>query len=348
MNSLAHYIFKRLLFFIPTVLGITILNFGMIQIAPGGPIEAYIAKIKFGGGESSSLHSSGGNAGNEVSGEVIEELKKQYGFDKPIYIRYFNWLKNIIQFDFGYSHTFGTSVWELIKSKFPVSVRFGLASFLLTYLICIPLGVFKAKRNGTFFDEASSFAIFFMYSVPPFMLGILLIVLFAGGSFWNLFPMGGIATPDSDTWSLFEKFKDRVWHMFLPLICFTINNLASLTILTKNSVLDEINKEYSRTARSKGLTENTILFKHVLRNAMIAIVTGLSSILTIFFTSNLLLEKIFNLDGFGKLFFDAAIQRDYPVLMAQVLIGSVLAVLGQLLADLLYVAVDPRIDFSES
>ena len=340
------YRLRRLLLMIPTFFGITLVSFVVIQAAPGGPIESYLAKVKYsgGGGREGGFGATGGGGRNgQVSDQVVEELKKQYGFDKPMHIRYLVWLKNIATLDFGYSHTFGRKVIDLIASKFPVSVRFGVASLLLTYLICIPLGIIKAVKDGSRFDYVSSLFVFILYSIPSFMLGILLIVFLAGGRYVSWFPMGGLTTLDSESWSFWARFKDQLWHMILPLICFVIGSFASLTILMKNSIIEEVNKDYVRTARAKGMRENSILVRHVLRNAMIPLATGIGGIIAVFFTSNLLIEQIFNLDGFGKLFYDSALQRDYPVMLAQIVIGAALTQFGLLFSDLAYTMVDPRI-----
>ena len=229
-------------------------------------------------------------------------------------------------------------------SKFPVSLRFGITSLILTYLICIPLGILKAMKHGSYFDYISSFTVFVLYSIFPFMLAILLIVVFAGKLDW--FPLGGIMTLDADNFTLFQKIKDQLWHMVLPLACFIVNDFAILTILMKNSIIEEVGRDYVRTARAKGLSEKTVIVKHAFRNALIPIATGFGGFIGAIFASNLLLERIFNLDGFGKLFYDAALQRDYPVLMAQVVIGAMLILCGQLISDIAYVVVDPRIDFA--
>lgn len=344
--NLVFYILKRLLLIIPTFIGITIICFAIFQAAPGGPVESYISNLKFAGaggaGDSSGGHREGQTS---ATSEVIEELKKKYGFDKPLHERYFIWLGNVSRLDFGYSYTFGQPVIDLIASKLPVSVRFGLASFLLAYLICIPLGIYKAQRDGSFFDASSSFIVFLMYSIPPYMLGILLIFFFAGGSFFDWFPLGGIQTLDSESWPLWERVKDQVWHMVLPLACFTVTSFARMTVLMKNSIIEEIEKDYIRTARAKGLSERIVIWKHALRNSLIPLTTDVGDLITLFFTSNLLIERIFNLDGFGKLFFDAALSRDYPLMMGSVFIGTALALVARLISDVAYVMVDPRIDF---
>jgi microcin C transport system permease protein len=350
------YIIRRLLFLIPTFLGVTVISFGIFQLAPGGPIESYMAQMRFAGGTGGGASDSGAGAGgtgmsesrgssSSASAEVIEELKKKYGFDKPIHERYFIWLKNVVTLDFGYSYTYGKKVSELIASKLPVSIRFGLASFILAYLICIPLGIFKALRDGSSFDLATSFTVFVMYSAPTYMLGIILIFFFAGGSHWDLFPLGGIESLDAEKLSLYERIKDQLWHMVLPLICFTIAGFARMTILMKNSLLEEIGKDYVRTARAKGLSEKVVIGKHALRNSLIPLATDFGELVTVFFASNLLIEQIFSLDGFGKLFYDAALSRDYPLLMGSVFIGAGLGLIARLISDVTYVLVDPRINF---
>ena len=236
---------------------------------------------------------------------------------------------------------------EVIASKFPVSVRFGVAGFLITYLVCIPLGIAKALRDGTAFDTLSSVFIFVLYSVPYYMLAIVLIHLFAGGRYFEIFPLGGIQSLDAENLPFWARLKDQIWHMILPLTCFVVNSFATLTLLMKNSIIEEISKDYIRTAKAKGVSDTMAVLKHSLRNALIPLATGIGGVIAIFFTSNLLIERIFNLDGFGKLFFDAALQRDYPLLMAQVAIGAVIGLFAQLISDVAYVIVDPRINYSK-
>jgi microcin C transport system permease protein len=341
------YVLRRLLLMLPTFLGITLVSFVVIQAAPGGPIEAYIAKVKFashGGGEGGGGASDGGGSGrtSQVSDQVVEELKKQYGFDKPMHIRYLIWLKNIALLDFGYSHTFGRPVVDVIKSKFPVSVRYGIASLIITYLVCIPLGIAKAVKDGTPFDNVSSILVFVLYSVPSFMLAILLIVFFAGGRYLDWFPMGGLESLDADKLEFWARVRDQLWHMVMPLICYVIGSFATLTVLMKNSIIEEINKDYVRTARAKGVRERVVLMRHALRNALIPLATGVGGNIGVIFTGSLLLEQIFNLDGFGKLFYDAALQRDYPVMLAEVIIGAVILQAGQFISDMTYTMIDPR------
>lgn len=341
------YFLRRLAILVPTLLGVTIIVFAIINMAPGGPIEQKIQQLRFGGGDGGGDHSGTTSRGSTqgVSNEIMEALKKQYGFDKPIHERYLLWLKNIGTMNFGESFTYEEPVIDVIVSKFPVSLQFGIISLLLSYLISIPLGIFKAIRHGSFFDVSSSFILFVFYSIPSFMLAILLIVTLAGGSFLEIFPIGGVQSEMFDELSGWEQFLDRVHHFTLPLICYTIGSFTSLTILMKNSLIEEIKKDYIRTARAKGLDEKVVYMKHALRNALIPIVTGLGGFLSVFFAGSLLLETIFQLDGIGLLSYKSILSRDYNVIMGLVFIQSALFLLGNIISDFAYVLVDPRIDF---
>ena len=331
---------------IPTLLGVTVVVFVIINMAPGGPIEQRLQQIRFGGGDTQATKSSDRGASQGVSNEVLEALKKQYGFDKPLHVRYFLWLKNIATLNFGESFTYEEPVIDVIVSKFPVSLQFGIISLILSYLVSIPLGILKAIRNGSFFDLSSSIILFVLYSIPSFMLAILLIVFLAGGSFYEIFPVGGLYSETYDELGLWEKILDRIGHFTLPLICYTIGSFTSLTVLMKNSLIEEIKKDYIRTARAKGVEEKVVYMKHALRNALIPIVTGLGGFLTIFFAGSLLLETIFQLDGIGLLSYKSILSRDYNVIMGLVFIQSALFLLGNILSDFAYVLVDPRIDFA--
>ena len=335
------YILRRLMLMIPTLFGVTIVVFIIINLAPGSPVEQKLQQLQFAGAM------SGGGGGNTavVSEEVVEALKKQYGFDKPMYMRYLIWLKNIVTLDFGESFTYEEEVTSVIMSKFPVSLQFGFASLFLSYLICIPLGVLKAIYNGSKFDYASSFAIMGMYSIPGFMLGILLIVFFAGGQFFDWFPAGDLYSDDYWEYGFFGKVADRLHHFVLPCISYMISQFTVLTMLQKNSLLEEIKKDYIRTARAKGLPERVVYLKHALRNALIPIVTGIGGFLSVFFAGSLLIETIFNLDGIGLLGYRSVLERDYNVIMGLTFIQSILMLLGNLISDIAYVLVDPRIDF---
>lgn len=329
---------------IPTLLGVTVVVFAIVNLAPGSPIEQKLQQLRFSGSADSSAAAGAGTA--TVSEEVLEAMKKQYGFDKPVHERYFIWLKNLSRLDFGESFTYEEPVIDVIMSKFPVSLQFGIASLILSYLISIPLGVYKAIKDGSTFDHLSSFVLFLAYSIPSFMLAILLIVYFAGGSFLDIFPIGGMYSDFYDEMTTSERFVDRIYHFILPLICFTIGSYTQLTILMKNSLLEEVKKDYVRTARAKGLTEKVVYLKHALRNALIPIVTGLGSFLSVFFAGSLLLETIFQLDGMGLLGFNSILSRDYNVIMGLVFIQSLLMLVGNIISDIAYVIVDPRIDFS--
>ncbi len=336
---------------LPTLFGITLLSFLIINLAPGGPIEQKIQQLKFGaamGGDGGGMgmHADGGSRSETgVSQEVLDALKKQYGFDKPVHVRFMIWLKNVCTFNFGESFTYERPVTEVIVSKLPVSIQFGVLSFILTYLVCIPLGVLKAVKNGSRFDSLSSFFLFVLYSIPPVMLGVLLIVFFAGGSYFNWFPAKGLVSDNYDALTIGSKILDRAYHFVLPLICYMINGFTTLTLLMKNSLIDEIKADYVRTARAKGLSERVVIFRHALRNALIPIVTGMGGFLGIFMAGSMIIEQLFSLDGIGLLGFTAALARDYNVLMALIFISSLVALVGRLLSDLLYVVVDPRIDF---
>lgn len=329
---------------IPTFLGITIISFIIINLAPGSPVQQLISDMRFaggGGGGGASGSVTGGESG--VNEEIIAELNRQYGFDKPLLVRYGMWLKNIFTLDFGESFAYRAPVLDVIISKIPVSAQFGIISFFLTYLICIPLGVMKAVRNGTRFDRMTSSILFVAYSIPPLMLGILMIVFLAGRL--DLFPIQGFVSDDYDYLSVWGKIVDRAHHFVLPGICYMINSFTTLTILMKNSMLDVVSQDYIRTARAKGLSENVVNFKHALRNALIPIATGLSGFLGVFFAGSIIIESIFGLDGIGKLQIESIYSRDYNVIMALIFISSVVLLVGRLVSDLLYVFIDPRIDF---
>jgi microcin C transport system permease protein len=342
------YILRRMMALIPTLIGISLISFLLINAAPGGPVEQALQKIKFSGAAGDGAGVSGGgaraNLDSAVTDEVIESLKRQYGFDKPLMTRYWIWLKRMVTFNFGDSFIYHQSVLSLIIEKFPVSLMLGLVSFLLTYLVCIPLGIIKAVRNNTRFDYLSSGMIFFTYAIPSFMLGILMIV-YLGPSGLDWFPIQGLKSEMYDSLGFFEKVQDRVSHAFMPLVCYCIGSFATLTMVMKNSMLEEIKKDYVRTARAKGLAEKVVVFKHVLRNALLPIATGIGGFLSIFFAGSLLLETIFNLDGIGLLGFNSVLSRDFNVIMGLLMVQSFSFLFGNLVSDVLYVLVDPRIDF---
>ena len=340
------YIARRVLLMLPTLLGLTLVVFVIINLAPGSPIEQKIQQLRFG---SQSMQGDSGDFSTQdsaVTEEVIEALKQQYGFDKPIHIRYWMWLKGLTRLDFGDSFTYEEPVIDVIISKFPVSLQFGVISLFLSYLVCIPLGIAKARSDGSRFDYASSFVIMAMYAIPGFMLGILLVVFLASGQFLEIFPMGELYSDDYESFSLLGRIWDRIVHFILPLIAYMVGAFTVLTMLQKNSLMDEIKKDYVRTARAKGLSEKMVLMKHALRNSLIPVVTGIGNFLSIFFAGSLLIERVFNLDGMGLLGYQSLLERDYNVIMGLLFIQSFLMLVGNLLSDIIYVLVDPRIDFT--
>lgn len=320
------------------------MSFIIINLAPGSPVEQKLQQMRFGGGEGGGS-SFGGTRSTGVNEEIIESLKKQYGFDKPVLVRYGIWLKNIFRLDFGESFTYGEPVIDVITSKFPVSLQFGIVSLILTYLVCIPLGVKKALSAGQSFDRLSGILLYIAYSVPPLVLGIFLIVVFAGESYLSWFPIGGLYSDNYESLSVVGKIWDRAQHFVLPTICYLIGGFTELTLLTRNSMLDIIKSDYIRTARAKGLSEKIVVYKHALRNALIPVATGLGGYLGVFLTGSLIIEKIFNLDGIGLLSYSSILSRDYNVVMGLLFLSSMALMLGNLLSDLIYVMVDPRIDF---
>ncbi len=343
------YILKRLLLIIPTLFLIILINFLIIQLAPGGPVESMMAKIKAGqsGGDINALASGDKYRGSQgLDEEIIQKIKKYYGFDKPIHERFLLLLKNYIQFDFGESYFQNAKVIDLIKSKLPVSISLGLWSTLLIYLISIPLGIKKAVRNGEAFDVSTSVIIVLLYSIPSFLLAVTFIMIFSGNGPLGYFPMRGIVSLNWGELTTLGKVTDYIWHMTLPTIAMAISGFATITILTKNSFLEEINKQYVITAKAKGLNENQVLYRHVFKNAMLLVIAGIPhALIKILFTGSLLIEIIFSLDGLGLLGYEAAINRDYQVVFATLYIYSLLGLVINIVSDLTYVLVDPRINF---
>ncbi|WP_061938425.1 microcin C ABC transporter permease YejB [Aureimonas sp. AU22] len=356
---MAAYILRRLLLMIPTLLGIMAVSFVVIQFAPGGPVEQVIAGLQGqGGGAADRLGGGGGDMAaqsGETSGyrgaqgldpEFIKRLEEQFGFDKPAYQRFGEMIWNYARFDFGTSFFSNATVVDLVLQKLPVSISLGLWITLLSYVISIPLGIRKALHEGTRFDTWTSAVIIVAYAIPGFLFAVLLIVLFAGGSFLDWFPLRGLT---SDNWAQLswpERIVDYFWHLTLPLIALSLSAFATTTLLTKNSFLDEIRKQYVTTARAKGLTERRVLYGHVFRNAMLIIVAGFpGAFISAFFAGSLLIETIFSLDGLGLLSFESIYKRDYPVVFATLYIFSLIGLLTTLISDLTYTWIDPRIDF---
>jgi microcin C transport system permease protein len=364
---MAAYIIRRILFMIPTIFGIMLVSFVVVQFAPGGPVERVIAQLR-GSDTGAVSRISGSSSGDFTRGAVqsgsqydvgskyrgaqgldpafIKSLEKQFGFDKPAYERFFLMMWNYLRFDFGKSYFRDVSVLQLIKEKLPVSISLGIWMTLLSYLISIPLGIRKAVRDGSQFDVWTSGVIIVGYAIPGFLFAILLIVLFAGGSFWQIFPLRGLT---SDGWSHFpwwEKILDYFWHLTLPIVSMGLAAFATMTLLTKNSFLEELRKQYVLTARAKGCSEHQVLYGHIFRNAMLLVIAGFpAAFVSAFFAGSLLIETIFSLDGLGLLSFESVLNRDYPVVFANLYIFALLGLVVNLISDLTYTWIDPRIDF---
>ncbi|MEM9349512.1 MAG: microcin C ABC transporter permease YejB [Pseudomonadota bacterium] len=352
------YILRRLLLVIPTLFGVMLINFVLVQFVPGGPIEQYIANLE---GQGDVFEGFAGDAGgvqddigndSEYAGarglpqDFIDELEREFGLDKPPFERFVLMMWNYIRFDFGDSYFRDISVLDLVIEKMPVSISLGLWSTLLIYLISIPLGIRKAVHDGTSFDTWTSAAIIVGYAIPGFLFAVLLIVLFAGGSYLQIFPLRGLTSENWSELSPIMKVLDYFWHLALPTIASSIAGFATLTLLTKNSFLDEINKQYVITAKAKGLSERAVLYGHVFRNGMLIVISGFPALfIGIFFGGSLIIETLFSLDGLGRLGFEAAVARDYPVVFGTLFAFGLIGLVVNILSDLMYVLVDPRIDF---
>src|SRR5215831_13789793 len=341
------YILKRLLLMIPTLLGILLVTFVITQFVPGGPVEQMVAQLqgRDAGGEGPAT--TGGYRGRQgVDAKRIEEIKKLYGFDKPPHERFFQMLGQFARFDLGKSFFQNKNVSQLILEKLPVSISLGMWTFLLVYLISLPLGIAKAVRAGTRFDTVTTFIVLLGYAIPAFVMGVVLLVFFAGGSFFQWFPLRGLTSLNWSELSLIGKVKDYFWHIALPVTSMTLGEFAVITILTKNSVLEEIRKQYVLTARAKGLDERKVLWKHVFRNALIPIMTGFpAAFVGAFFGMSILIETLFSLDGLGLLSYESVIRRDYPVVLGSLYLFTLIGLVVKLISDVLYVVVDPRVKF---
>jgi len=359
---LGAYILRRLLLIIPTLFGIMVINFSLVQFVPGGPIEQILAEMQGEGDVFAGFSGDGGgNMSEETFGsdseyigarglpkEFIEELEREFGFDKPPLERFVEMMWNYMRLDFGESYFRSISVIDLVLEKMPVSISLGLWSTLIAYAVSIPLGIRKAVRDGSSFDTWTSGIIIVAYAIPGFLFAILLLVLFAGGSYFQIFPLRGLTSENFEELSLVGKVLDYFWHIFLPVLASTISAFATLTLLTKNSFLDEIKKQYVMTARAKGLEERRVLYGHVFRNAMLIVIAGFPAVfIGVFFSGSLIIETIFSLDGLGRLGFEAAVARDYPVIFGTLFVFGLMGLLVGILSDLMYVFVDPRIDFEK-
>jgi microcin C transport system permease protein len=337
------YILKRLLLMIPTLLGVLTVTFIVIQFVPGGPVEQALAEARAGRGGDTG----GFQARRDLDAKQIADLKALYGFDKPPLERYVSMLKSFARFDLGKSFLRNKDVWSLIKEKMPVSVSLGLWTFLVSYLVSIPLGIAKAVREGTRFDTLTTLVVLIGYAIPGFVLGVLLIVLFAGGTFLDWFPLRGLVSDNWHELSWPARIVDYLWHLVLPLTCYAIGSFAVVTMLTKNTFVEEMRKQYVQVARAKGLGERRILYHHVFRNALIPLVTGFpAAFVGAFFAGSILIETLFSLDGLGLLSYESLVRRDYPVVLGTLYFFTLLGLVVKLIGDLMYVVVDPRVQFT--
>ena len=358
---MGNYILRRILLMIPTLIGIMTISFVIVQFAPGGPVEQVIAELNGQGGGAEARISGGSDAGMQMDSfdsgyrgargldpELIADLERQFGFDKPPLTRFLLMMRDYLTFDFGDSFFRNSSVIDLIADKLPVSISLGVWVLLISYGISIPLGIRKAVKDGSRFDVWTSGVIVIGYAIPGFLLGLLMIILFAGGSFFDWFPLRGIVSDNFGQLSWWQKILDYLWHITLPVIALSVSSFATTTLLTKNSFIDEIGKQYVVTARAKGLAERKVLYGHVFRNAMLIVIAGFpGSFILAFFTGSLLIENVFSLDGLGRLGYLSLVNRDYPVVFATLYIFSLIGLIISLVSDLIYTWIDPRIDFEK-
>ena len=340
------YLLRRLVLMVPTLLGVVTLSFVVTQFVPGGPVEQMVMQLRRGAVHGESAAGGGYHGSQGVDPQQIEQIKKQFGFDKPPLVRYGLMLASYARFDLGQSYFQHDSVWHVIRARLPVSLSLGCWTIVLTYLCAVPLGIAKAVRNGSRFDTATSVLVLVGYAIPGFVLGVLLLMLFGGGTFWDVFPMRGLTSDDFASLTPVGKVLDYLWHMALPVTASVVGNFAVVTILTKNTFLEEIGCQYVLTARAKGVPRRHVLGRHVLRNAAIPLLTGLpAAFVGAFLNGNLLIETLFSLNGMGQLSYDAAIRRDYPVVLGSLFLFTLIGLLTKLIADVCYVLVDPRIQF---
>jgi microcin C transport system permease protein len=335
---MVNYIIRRLLLMVLTLVGISLVVFTLTRALPGGPLEQYLSRV-------ASVQTMGGaeNQGTQLSEAELEALREYFDQDDPVYLAYFKWVGKMCVGDFGESYSRRKPALEVIVSKMPISLFFGITSLIVAYAISVPLGVSKALKNGSAWDTGSSVLVLVGYVIPGFALGVLLIVLFGGGQYLDIFPSGGMTSDDFDLLPWHWKALDFLWHMVLPLICFMVGQFAFLTLLMKNTMLEELNKDYLKTALAKGISYRGAVWRHAFRNSLIPLVTGMPAIFTILFTGSLLIEKVFQIDGMGLLMWESMVSRDYKVVLGVIMLSSILALIGRLVSDLMYVIVDPRI-----
>ena len=333
---------------IPTFIGITALVFTILQVVPGGPFEQELLRFKMAAMAGSEGGAGGGGSDintAEIPEEALQKLKEYYGLDKPSYIRYYIWLKKIAQLDLGKSYTYSEPVWDLIKERIHISAFFGIISFILSYLICIPLGIMKAIKHGSKFDKISSIVVFVGYSIPGFIFGAVLLVYLGGGSFWDVFPLGEFRSEDFEYFTFWEKVKDQLHHSILPIMAYMVGSFATLTVLMKNSLMENLSQDYVRTAFAKGLSEHRVVFFHAVRNSLIPLATGIGGLIGVWLMGSYLIEKVFNINGIGMLSYMSIINRDYPVTLGFLVIATLIRLFGNLISDICYASVDPRIRF---
>jgi microcin C transport system permease protein len=342
------YILKRTLLMVPTLFGILTITFAVIQFVPGGPVEQMVYQLqgRNSAGEGPAATGAGYRGRQGVDADRIKEIRKLYGFDKPVHTRFLQMLGQFARFDLGRSFFHNEGVWQLIREKLPVSISLGIWSFLLTYLVSVPLGIAKAVRAGSRFDTATTLIVLVGYAIPSFVMGVLLLVLFSGGAFAQWFPLRGLTSGNFDQLSLMGKAMDYLWHIVLPVTAMVLGSFAVITIMTKNSVLEEIHKQYVLTARAKGVSERNVMWRHVFRNALIPIMTGFpAAFVGAFFSSSLLIETLFSLDGLGLLSYESVIRRDYPVVLGSLFFFTLIGLVTTLIRDLSYLWVDPRVKY---
>lgn len=339
------YFIRRFILIVPTFIGVTLLVFAVTRVVPGGPIERIMTEAQFSGSDRAGGSSDRGVGGRVLSEAQLDQLRAYYGFDKPVIVSYFDWLGKVVTLDLGRSTRYSEPVWETIRTRFPVTILYGLTTLILTYLVCIPLGIAKAIRHNSHFDNLSSGVVFFGYAIPGYVVGIALLVFFASQLEW--FPLGGFVSDDFDSLGTWGKFRDIAYHAVLPLMSYMAGSFAVTTFMMKNSLMDNLSAEYVRTAIAKGLTFKQAVYRHALRNSLIPVATSFGGNITLILTGSFLIERIYIIDGFGLLGFESLVERDYPVVMGILVISSLLFLVGNILSDICVALVDPRVKFGQ-